>query len=89
LRRYALPVGLELTPLRFDTTPMSSEVHGNGLGGRRQSRRGDPLGGFAVIDVHDFRTNRGNFSTFAAIRRLRLLLDLQCGLLLLQPSIDH
>jgi hypothetical protein len=54
LRRYALPVGLELTPLRFDTTPMSSEVHGNGLGGRRQSRRGDPLGGFAVIDVHDF-----------------------------------
>jgi hypothetical protein len=32
LLRYALPVGLELTPLRFDTTPMSSEVHGNGLG---------------------------------------------------------
>jgi hypothetical protein len=35
---------------RFDTTPMSSEVHGNGLGDEGKVVAVDPLGGFAVFD---------------------------------------
>jgi hypothetical protein len=49
------------TPLRFDTTPMSSEVHGNGLGTKAKPLWLTP-GGFAVIDVHDFRNSSGSFA---------------------------
>jgi hypothetical protein len=33
------------------------------------------LGGFAVIDVHDFRNNSGSLATLAAIRRASSLVS--------------
>jgi hypothetical protein len=60
-------VELELTPLRFDTTPMSSEVHGNGLGTKAKPLVLRMAGGFAVCAAA--RRRRGVAGTCGKIRK--------------------
>jgi hypothetical protein len=61
--------------LHLDADALPRDGHHARFGELRRSRRGNPLGGFAVLIVtahYFFPNSTGNFATFAAIRHASL-----------------